>query len=81
MAKNKMQNAYEYVQKLGFDYFATSLTTSPHKNATLINQIGASISDCYVPSDFKKRDGFKRSVELSKQLKMYRQNYCGCVKP
>ena len=77
----RLQNAYEYVQKLGFDFFATSLTTSPHKNATLINQIGTKLSDRYVPSDFKKQDGFKRSVELSKQLKMYRQNYCGCVKP
>ncbi|MBQ7973993.1 MAG: epoxyqueuosine reductase QueH [Clostridia bacterium] len=77
----RLENAYEYVQKLGFDYFATSLTTSPHKDAVLINQIGSRISEKYVPSDFKKKDGFKRSVELSKQLKMYRQNYCGCVKP
>lgn len=77
----RLQNAFEYVEKLGFDYFATSLTTSPHKDAVMINQVGASISDKYVPSDFKKKDGFKRSVELSKQLKMYRQNYCGCVKP
>lgn len=77
----RLQNAYEYLQRLGFDYFATSLTTSPHKNATLINQIGANLSERYIPTDFKKQDGFKRSVELSKQLKMYRQNYCGCVKP
>jgi len=77
----RLQNAYEYLQRLGFDYFATSLTTSPHKNATLINQIGSNLSERYIPTDFKKQDGFKRSVELSKQLKMYRQNYCGCVKP
>lgn len=77
----RLQNAFEYVEKLGYDYFATSLTTSPHKDAQLINQIGSSISEKYVPSDFKKKDGFKRSVELSKALKMYRQNYCGCVKP
>lgn len=78
----RLENAFEYVQKLGFDYFATSLTTSPHKPAALINEIGTSIGgNKYVPSDFKKKDGFKRSVELSKQLKMYRQNYCGCVKP
>lgn len=77
----RLQNALAYVEKLGFDYFATSLTTSPHKDAKLINAIGASLSDKYVPTDFKKQDGFKRSVELSKQLGMYRQNYCGCVKP
>ena len=77
----RLQNAYEYLQRLCFDYFATSLTTSPHKNATLINQIGSNLSERYIPTDFKKQDGFKRSVELSKQLKMYRQNYCGCVKP
>ena len=77
----RLQNAYEYLKRLGFDYFATSLTTSPHKNATLINQIGSNLSERYIPTDFKKQDGFKRSVELSKQLKMYRQNYCGCVKP
>ena len=53
----RLENAFTYVQKLGFDYFATSLTTSPHKNAVLINQIGASISIRYVPSDFKKIDG------------------------
>ncbi len=76
----RLQNALDYVEKLGFDYFATSLTTSPHKDAKLINQIGASLSPKYVPTDFKKKDGFKRSVELSKQLGMYRQNYCGCVK-
>lgn len=76
----RLQNALEYVEKLGFDYFATSLTTSPHKDAQLINQIGSSLSPKYVPTDFKKKDGFKRSVELSKQLGMYRQNYCGCVK-
>lgn len=77
----RLQNAWEYVQKLGFDVFATCLTTSPHKNAALINQIGAQIGGKkYLATDFKKRDGFKRSVELSKQLGMYRQNYCGCVK-
>jgi predicted adenine nucleotide alpha hydrolase (AANH) superfamily ATPase len=77
-----LENAYEYVQKLGFDYFATSLTPSPQKTAALLNEIGTTIGgNQYIPSDFKKKDGFKRSVELSKQLKMYRQNYCGCVKP
>lgn len=77
----RLQNALEYAEKLGFDYFATSLTTSPHKDAKLINAIGTALSDKYLPTDFKKQNGFARSVELSKQLGMYRQNYCGCVKP
>lgn len=77
----RLQNALEYVEKLGFDYFATSLTTSPHKDAKLINSIGTALSDKYVPTDFKKQNGFNRSVELSKKLGIYRQNYCGCVKP
>ena len=62
---------------LNFDYFATTLTTSPHKDAKLINQIGAQYKG-YVPTDFKKNNGFARSVILSKQLGLYRQNYCGC---
>lgn len=62
-----------------YDYFATTLTLSPLKNADLINRIGAEISDKYLPTDFKKRGGYKRSVELSAELGLYRQNYCGCV--
>ena len=67
----------------GFDYFTTTLTVSPYKNAPLLNALGENISDQYgVPflnSDFKKNDGYKRSIELSKQYGLYRQNYCGCV--
>lgn len=66
----------------GFDYFATTLTVSPHKNAPLINAIGAEaglrFGARYLPSDFKKRGGYLRSVELSKAYGLYRQNYCGC---
>ena len=69
-------------KKLGFDIFATSLTISPHKNAKLINEIGNNISKKYgikyLESDFKKQDGYKRSIELSKEYSIYRQNYCGC---
>ena len=67
----------------GFDVFATSLTTSPRKNAQSINTIGEKISSeigvIYMKSDFKKKDGFLYSVKVSKMLNLYRQNYCGCV--
>ena len=67
----------------GFDYFATTLTISPLKNARTINTIGEHIGGqhdiSYLCSDFKKKNGFKRSTELSAQYGMYRQNYCGCV--
>ena len=65
------------------DYFATTLTISPHKNAQLINAIGGAISKVvsadYLISDFKKHAGYQRSIELSKQYGLYRQQYCGCV--
>jgi len=65
-----------------FDIFATTLTVSPHKNAKLINQIGeeaaAMYGVSYLGSDFKKNDGYKRSVYLSKTYNLYRQDYCGC---
>ena len=66
----------------GFDIFATTLTVSPHKNATKINEIGmrleSEIGVAYYVSDFKKRNGYLRSLELSKEYNIYRQNYCGC---
>ncbi len=65
------------------DYFATTLTISPLKNATLINDIGERIQQStganYLATDFKKKNGYKRSIELSRQYELYRQNYCGCV--
>lgn len=65
-----------------FDYFATTLTVSPLKNAEKINEIGAMLEEkygvSYLFSDFKKKEGYKRSVELSKEYHLYRQNYCGC---
>ncbi len=67
----------------GFDYFATTLTISPLKNANLINEIGEKIAEKYnvkyLCSDFKKKEGYKRSITLSKEYNLYRQNYCGCI--
>lgn len=67
----------------GFDWFATTLTVSPLKNAAKLNEIGERLAQKYeirwLPSDFKKKDGYKRSIELSAEYDLYRQNYCGCV--
>lgn len=73
-----------YGHELGaFDYFTTTLTISPLKDADRLNEIGRRMGEEYgvewLPSDFKKRDGYKRSIELSGQFGLYRQNYCGCV--
>ncbi len=70
-------------KKNDFDYFTTTLTISPLKNAQKINEIGEELSEEYgvkfLPSDFKKKEGYKRSIELSKEYNLYRQDYCGCV--
>ncbi len=67
----------------GYDYFATTLTISPLKNAVKLNEIGQAVSEEYgvpwLPSDFKKKNGYKRSIELSAQYGLYRQDYCGCA--
>lgn len=67
----------------GFGFFCTTLTVSPHKNAEVINGIGNELAEKYgvrwLPSDFKKRDGYRRSIELSREYGLYRQNYCGCL--
>jgi len=67
----------------GYDYFTTTLTISPLKNAQKLNEIGIALSQEYnvpwLPSDFKKREGYKRSIELSAEYGLYRQNYCGCA--
>ena len=69
-------------KELGYDYFATTLTVSPLKNAKLINEIGFSLEQSlgalYLPSDFKKQNGYLDSIRLSKENNLYRQNYCGC---
>jgi len=70
-------------QAEGFDYFATTLSISPLKNAQKINEIGEKLSEKYgikhLPSDFKKRSGYLRSIQLTKEYDLYRQNYCGCI--
>ena len=67
----------------GFEFFCTTLSVSPHKDAERLNAIGAGLGEKYgvrfLPSDFKKRDGYKRSIELSRSLGLYRQDYCGCL--
>lgn len=67
----------------GYDYFATTLTISPLKNAAKLNEIGSALAQEYhvpwLPSDFKKKNGYKRSIELSAQYDLYRQDYCGCA--
>ena len=66
-----------------FDYFGTTLTVSPYKNSTLLNEIGSNLEKKYqikyLYSDFKKNNGYKRSIELSKKYNLYRQDYCGCI--
>lgn len=73
----------EYAKENGFDYFTTTLTVSPYKNAEYLNEIGRELSDeygvKYLLSDFKKKEGYKRSCENSKKYGLYRQIYCGCV--
>ncbi len=81
--RRRLEVTAQMAQKHGFDMFTTVLTVSPHKNARLINEIGQKIGQQFgvqfMAADFKKRDGFKRSLELSRQFKLYRQNYCGCI--
>ena len=81
--KLRQKKACLYAKENGFDYFTTTLSISPHKNANKLNEIGAMLEKeydmPYLYSDFKKNNGFKRSIELSKQYNLYRQDYCGCV--
>ena len=73
----------QLAKEKSFDYFTTTLSISPMKNAALLNELGTKIGEKYgikyLQSDFKKRNGYKRSVELSREYKLYRQDYCGCV--
>ena len=70
-------------KELGYDFFGTTLTVSPYKNSNTLNEIGKELMNeykvNYLFSDFKKKDGYKRSIELSKKYNLYRQNYCGCI--
>lgn len=79
----RLNEAAIMAKEKGYDYFTTTLSISPHKNSAKLNEIGKSLSEehdvKYLYSDFKKKEGYKRSIELSKQYKLYRQDYCGCV--
>lgn len=79
----RLREAAKLAKEKGFDYFTTTLTISPLKNAQKLNAIGEKLAEEYgigwLPSDFKKKDGYKRSVELSREYGLYRQDYCGCV--
>ena len=79
----RLRESAEYALKGNFDYFTTTLSISPLKNAEKLNQIGLSLEKeygvKYLVSDFKKKNGYKRSTELSKQYGIYRQDYCGCI--
>lgn len=79
----RLEEAAKTAAENGFDYFTTTLSISPHKNALMLNRIGNELGERYgvkhLPSDFKKKNGYKRSTELSAEYGIYRQNYCGCV--
>ena len=79
----RLRESAKIAAEQGAEYFATTLTISPLKNAQKLNELGERLAGeygvKYLPSDFKKKNGYKRSVELSAQYELYRQNYCGCV--
>ena len=72
----------EIAKENGYDFFTTTLSVSPYKNSEMLNQIGKELQEKYninyLFSDFKKKEGYKRSIELSREFNLYRQNYCGC---
>lgn len=81
--KLRLNYTASLAKKENFDYFGTTLTVSPHKNSDVINKIGSLLEKeygvKYLYSDFKKKDGYKKSVEISKKYNLYRQDYCGCL--
>ena len=81
--KLRLEETAKVAKEKGFDYFTTTLSLSPHKNAKWINEIGEELEKEYnttfLYSDFKKKEGYKRSIELSKKYNLYRQDYCGCI--
>ena len=80
--KLRLEKAAMMAKEMVYDYFGTTLTVSPYKNSSIINEIGLELEEKYkisfLISDFKKRNGYKRSIELSNEYSLYRQNYCGC---
>lgn len=79
----RLEETARIAKEKNFDYFTTTLSLSPYKNSNWINEIGENLKDKYqveyLYSDFKKKNGYKRSIELSKEYNLYRQNYCGCI--
>ena len=79
----RMKKTAEVAQQNNYDYFTTTLSISPYKNSKWINEIGSKLQNKYnvkyLYADFKKRNGYKRSIELSNKYQLYRQNYCGCI--
>lgn len=81
--EERLRRTAEYAKNNDFDFWGTTLTISPHKSAQVINYLGLELQDEYgvnfMKADFKKKDGFKKSLELSRRYDFYRQNYCGCL--
>ena len=79
----RLKKTAALAKEMGFDYFTTTLSISPHKNSAVLNEVGEEVAReygiKYLFSDFKKKGGYKRSCELSAEYGMYRQDYCGCV--
>lgn len=79
----RLERTAKLAKELGFDYFTTTLSISPYKNAPKLNEISQELGEIYdvkaLPADFKKREGYKRSIQLSAEYGLYRQDYCGCA--
>ena len=76
----RLENAYGYARRHMYDLFTTTLTVGPMKSAEVINRIGREIAgDRFIADDYKKKGGFQRSSALADEMKLYRQDYCGCV--
>ena len=81
--KLRLEETAKIADQLGFDFFTTTLSISPYKNSKWLNEIGEELNknyqSTYLYADFKKKNGYKRSIELSKKYNLYRQDYCGCI--
>lgn len=78
--KIRLSESFRKSKELNTPYFTTTLSVSPHKNVSIINKIGKGLSkENFIERDFKKREGFKKAMDFSRQYNLYRQNYCGCV--
>lgn len=79
----RLKETAKVAEKLNFDYFTTTLSISPYKNSKWLNEIGENLNKefkpAYLYADFKKKNGYKRSIELSQEYGLYRQDYCGCI--